>query len=54
MFDDQEHSTFAKTLIEKYRIGYVSSNGAMDHNSELFKLHETLSKKIDIEKPLLP
>ena len=39
LFDDQGHSNFAKSLIEQFRIGYISSDGAYDNDSELFKIH---------------
>jgi len=41
-------------LLEKFRIGYVSSKTVSDKNSELFKIFQALDNKIDINKPIIP
>ncbi len=41
-------------MVETYRIGYLSSDNAMDCDSELYRIHQSLAKKIDVTKPILP
>jgi hypothetical protein len=56
-FDDQGHSTFAKSLISKFKIGNIKDNIYEElsvFSPEQQAKYDEIDKKLDIKKPIVP
>ena len=58
LFDEQGHSGYARSLMEKLRVGYIQGHKLLELDDTMTKeerqLHEKLDRMVDITKPLVP